>query len=103
MNVRPLFLPIDSPMTYTCAVDLALLTDAKAVIVSSYLPQPMDEHARVCHALAKLPFALPHHLLILGGDLQGGWTGSTPKATHIHRALPFARRPGEEIPTLTSR
>jgi hypothetical protein len=43
----------------------------KAVIIASYLPQSMEDHERACHALARLPLALPHHLLILGGDLQG--------------------------------
>ena len=67
--VRPLPLPADCPSTTTCAVELTLLTGAKAAFISSYLPQPLEEHARVCKALANLPQALPHQILILGGDL----------------------------------
>ena len=34
--VRPLFLPTDCPRATTCAVELALLTGAKAAIMKSH-------------------------------------------------------------------
>jgi hypothetical protein len=69
--VRPLNLPADCPSATTCAVELTLLTGAKAAFIASYLPQPIEEHAQVCKALANLPQTLPHQFLILGGDLHG--------------------------------
>jgi hypothetical protein len=77
--VRPLTLPADSPNNTTCAVEIALLTGAKAAIITCYLLQPLEEHAHVCKALVNLAQAFPHHVLIMGGDLQGKWDGSSPK------------------------
>ena len=77
--VRPLPLPANCPITTTCAVELTLQTGAKAAFISSYLPQPLEEHAKVCQALANLPKTLPHQILILGGDLQGNWDGTSPQ------------------------
>jgi hypothetical protein len=37
-NVRPLLLPTDCPKTFTCEVELTLLTGEKAAIIASYLP-----------------------------------------------------------------
>jgi hypothetical protein len=70
--MRPLTLPSDCPKAITYAVEITLLASAKATILSCYLPQFVMDHAQVCKALANLPEVLPHHLLILGGDLQGG-------------------------------
>jgi hypothetical protein len=68
-------------------------------MIASYLPQPTEEHERACHALARLPVALSHHLLILHG-LHGGWTGSNSKDTQV-QTVPFLRWKGAETPTFT--
>jgi hypothetical protein len=70
-TVRPLTLPADCPRSTTCVVEITLLTGAKAAFIECYLPQPLEDHAQVCKALTNLPQALPHHVLIMGGDLQG--------------------------------
>ncbi len=67
--VHYLTLSVDCPRTTTCAVELALLTGAKAAFISCYLPQPLEDHAQMCKALTSLPTALPHHVLILGWDI----------------------------------
>ena len=100
--VRPLMLPADCPSTTICAVELTLLTGAKAAFIACYLPQPIEEHAQVCKALANLPHALPHQILILGGDLQGDWDGTSPKTQHI-TSLPFVRWTGPTTPTFQPR
>ena len=87
-HVCPFRLPTDCTLATTGAVEITLHSGEKAAIVASHLPQPKDEHERACQALTRLPRVLPHHLLILGGDLQGGWTGSTPKDVHL-QPLPF--------------
>jgi hypothetical protein len=69
--IRPLTLPADCPRATTCAIELTLLSGEKAAFIACYLPQPLEEHARVCKALANLPQVLPHQILIMGGDLQG--------------------------------
>jgi hypothetical protein len=71
-------------------VELTLLTGAKAAFIACYLPQLLEEHAQVCKALANLPQVLPHQILILGGDLQGEWEGTSPKTPHV-TSLPFKR------------
>ena len=43
---------------------------------------------RHCKALARLPTILKHQVIILGGDLQGSWTGEGAKDANI-RALPY--------------
>ena len=70
-HVRPLRLPADCPPATNYGVEITLHSGEKAAIIASYLPQPMEEHKRTCHALARLPATLPYHLLIIGGDLQG--------------------------------
>jgi len=70
--VKSLILPPDCPRTATCAVELALLIGAKAVVISCYLSQSMEEHAQVCRELARLPPTLPQHFPMLDGDVQGG-------------------------------
>jgi len=99
-HVRPLRLPTDCPFATTCAVIITLHPGAKAAIIARRLLQPVDEHERACQTLARLPRTLPHHLLILGGDLQGGWTSSMPKDAHV-QSLPFLRWVGVETPTFT--
>jgi hypothetical protein len=69
-------------------------------IIANYLPQAKEEHERACQTLTRLPAGLPHHLLILGGDLQGGWTSSNPKDANV-QALPFSRCRRTETPTFT--
>jgi hypothetical protein len=99
-NVRPLFLPLDCPMVTTCAVEimmeLTLHTCAKAVVIAIYLPHLVEEHDRVCQAIARLSISLPHHL-VLDSDFRGGWTCSTPKDSHV-QTLPFKTR--TRAPTL---
>jgi hypothetical protein len=73
-----------------------------ATIVSCYLPQLAETHTYACEALARLPTSLPHHLLIVGGDLQGGWDGTSPKYIHI-ASLPYVRWARSSIPTFTPR
>ncbi len=70
--MKPLILTLVCPKATTCAVELNLLTVAKTGIIAYYLPQPAEECAKVYEALARLTNTLPHHLLILGGGLQGG-------------------------------
>jgi hypothetical protein len=60
--VKPLILPEDGPKTTTCAVELTLLTRAKAAFIACYLPQPPEDLARVCKALAKLPSLPRYHI-----------------------------------------
>ena len=71
-HVHPLRLPTYCPLVTTCAVEITLHSGAKGAIIANYLLQPVDEHERACQALARLSWALPHHFLILGGDIQGG-------------------------------
>jgi len=65
--VRPLTIPEECPSTTTCAVEITLLTCAKAVLISCYLPQAPAEHAQVCKALTNLTQTLPHHVFSMGG------------------------------------
>jgi len=44
----------------------------------------------MCKALSRLINTLPHHAIILGGDLQGNWTGPNAKDDNI-RKLPYHR------------
>jgi hypothetical protein len=81
--VHPLILPFDCPCATTCVVEFNLLTGAKAAFIAYYLPQSTMVHAQMCKALAGLITALPHHVLILEGDLQGTWVGTSPKSIHI--------------------
>jgi hypothetical protein len=99
-HVRPLRLPIDCPLATTCAVEITLYSGEKAANIASHLPQPKEEHERACKALARLPVALPHHLLIFDSDLQAGWTSSTPNYANVH-ALPFLRWRGAKTPIFT--
>ena len=62
-------------------MELNLLTGAKATIIEFYLPQPGEEHAQVCMALARLPTTLPYHLLILGGGDYKGVGKAPPRRT----------------------
>ncbi len=71
-HVRPLRLPTYCPPATTCATEINLQSGEKAAIIANYLPQSVEEHDLACKALARLPVILPHHLLILRGDLQGG-------------------------------
>ena len=71
--------------------ELTLLNGAKAAIIAHFLAQPMEEHALVCGALARLPNTLPHSLLIFWGDFQGEWSIISLKATHI-ATLSYERR-----------
>ena len=50
-------------------MEITLHSGDKAAIIASYFPQSVEEHERARQALARLPVALPHNLLILGGDL----------------------------------
>ena len=81
-------------------MEITLHYGAKAAIVVNYLPQPMEEHERSCYALARLLRALSHHLLLLGGDIRGAWTGFTPKDVHV-QFLPFLMWEGAETPIFT--
>jgi hypothetical protein len=75
----------------------------KAALISCYLPQAAEAHAVTCGVLlSKLPHTLPHPLIILGEDLQGGWEHSSPKDDHI-AALPYKRWAGPMLPTFTPR
>jgi hypothetical protein len=97
-HVRPLRLPADCPRAIPFAVEITLHSGEKAAVVASYLPQPVEEHGRTCQAFDRLPATLPHHLLILGGDLHDGWTCPNQKDAHI-QTLPFLRWKGAEDPT----
>jgi hypothetical protein len=79
-------------------MEITLHSGDKAAIIASYLLQSKEEHERAYHALARLPLALSHHLIILGGDLHGGWTDPNMKDAHVH-ALLFLRWKGAEDPT----
>jgi hypothetical protein len=89
-HVRLLWPPIEYPLATTCVVEITLHSGEKAAIIANYLPQPKDELERARQALARIPRALPHHLLILEGDLHDGWTSSTPKDSQV-QSLPFLR------------
>jgi hypothetical protein len=56
-------------------MELTLTLGAIAAIIACYLPQDTDYHAQSSVALALLTNNLPYHIQILGGDLQGNWTG----------------------------
>ena len=88
--VHTLTLPEDGPNNNICAMEIVLLSGAKATLISCYLPQPVETHAKVCKALANLTRALTYHVLIIGGDLQGDWDSISPKTPHI-TSLPFVR------------
>ena len=100
-HIRPHRLPTDCPLATTCAVEITLHSGVKAAIIAGYLPQPVKEHdKRTFQALARLPRALPHHLLILEGDLQDCWIGSMPKDANV-QSLPIFRWEVAETPTFT--
>ena len=100
--VFPLILPPGCLGVATCAVELTLLTRAKTAFIACYLPKPMLAHARMCKAPASLTTALPHHLLILGGDLQGSSADTSPKSLHIS-SLSYKRWNGLTTPTIQPR
>ena len=100
--VAPLPLPQSCPRATTCAVELALQNGSKAAILSCYLPQTVEAHAATCDALSQLPGTLPHSLIIMGGDFQGGWDTASPKDAHIV-ALPYSRWKGPLLPTFAPR
>ena len=52
-----------------CAVELTMLTGTKVALISCYLPQPLEEHARACSTLTDLTRTLPHEVIITGGGL----------------------------------
>ena len=91
----------DSPRATTCAVERTLLIGAKTTIIVYYLPQPGEEQAQVCAALARLPTTLPNRLLIIGGGFQGGWEGTSQKYQHI-KFSPYVRSTGPMNPTFTT-
>jgi hypothetical protein len=86
--VSPLTLPHTCHSATICAVELTLGSGTNAAIISCYLPQTVDAHSLICAALAQLPHTLPHFLVIMGGNLQGGWEQSSPKDAHI-AGLPY--------------
>ena len=100
--MSPLTLPHNCPKAIICVVELTLFNGTKEVIISCYLPQTVEAHSNTCAALAQLPHTLPHPLIILGGDLQGGWEQMSPKDVQI-AALPYKRWAGPTLPTFTSR
>jgi len=100
--VSPLILPHNCPCATTCAVELTLPNGVEAAIVSCYLSQTLEAHVITFDALSQLPQTLPHSLVILGGDLQGGWEHSSPKDIHI-AALPYKTWVGPMLPTFTPR
>ena len=51
-------------------------------------------------ALGTLLITYPDHLIILGGDFQGEWFGTSDKTTHL-RMLPFTLLKGPQNPTYT--
>jgi hypothetical protein len=71
--VSPLTLPHTCHSATICAIALTLDNNTKATIILCYLSQTVEAHSLTCAALAQLPHTLPHSLIILGGDLQGGW------------------------------
>jgi len=83
-------------------VELALYTCDKATLIACYLPHPVKEHAYACDALARLSTTLPHHLVIVGGDLQRGWEGTSLKDLHV-ASPPYMRWVGPTISTFTPR
>ena len=79
-------------------MELTLLTGAKAAFIACFLPQPTLEHAQMCNALADLTTALPHLVIILGGDMQGTWAGISPTSIRIS-SLPYKKSNGSMTPT----
>ena len=75
---------------------------SKATIISCSLPQTTEARAAICDALTNLPGTLPHSLIIIGGDLQGGWDTTSPKDAHI-AALPYHRWKGPMLLTFAPR
>jgi hypothetical protein len=100
--VSPLTLSQKCPSATICAVELTLHNSSKVAIISWYLPQTVEAQSNTCDALSQLPHTLPHSLIILGGDLQGGWEHSSPKDVHIV-AFPYKRWAGLMLPTFIPR
>jgi len=99
-SIRSLPLLGSCPKTTTCAIELTLHSGAKAAIIACYLAQDAEAHTRTCIALSALPSELPHHVLILGGDFHGNWSGLNTKDDNISN-LPFRRWEGPMTPTFT--
>ena len=97
-TIRPLLLPGNCLQSTTCAVELTLASGPKSSIIASYLPQGEDSHAQTWAAITELTHNLPHHIQILGVELQGNWTGSDTKDANI-RKLPHDRWKGPAFPT----
>ena len=93
--VQSLLLHLDFYRAATCAVEFTLLTGTKATVIACYLPQPMEEHARVYRTISRLLTSLSHHILVLGGDFQGGWMGASHKDSYI-TSLPALTCSGPE-------
>ncbi len=79
---------LNCPSATICALELTLLNGTKEAIISCYLPQKVEAHSATCDAVSQLPHILPHSLIILGGDMQGGWEHSSPKDNNI-AAIPY--------------
>jgi hypothetical protein len=82
--------PRRMPRPFMCVVELTLNDDTRAAIIACYLHYKGEEHANAWRALSKLPTALPHQLIIMGGDHQGGRSGPSPKDATV-RTLPLKR------------
>ena len=93
-NVRPLLLTMDCPKPTTSAVELTLHTEARACVIASYLSQLVEDHARVCHALAHLFSSLPHHVLILGVTSKADRQDPL-RRTPTSRPSPLRGKPGQ--------
>ncbi len=100
--MSPLTLPQNCLSATTCAVEFTLLNGTKAGIISCYLSQTTEARAVACGALSQLAHTLPHPLVILGWDMQGGWEHSYPKDDHI-AVLTYKRWAGSMLPTFTPR
>jgi hypothetical protein len=84
-TIRPLPLPGNCPRATPCTVELALTSGAKSAITACYPPQDEDSHAQTCMALTLLTPNLPHHIQILGGDLQGNRLDPNAKDANVRK------------------
>jgi len=99
-SFRPFPLPQKISRQLACALEGALTTSQKCLLVTCYLPHDLAKHAEECISHSTLTLTYPNHIIIIGGDFQGDLTSASDKSCHL-RTLPFTPFSGLHPPTFT--
>ena len=98
--VSPAPLPPGFPPVTACALEITLTRRRKCLLLCCYLPQDDELHEETCLLLTEnIRTHFPDHAVILGGDLQGSWTGKGRKSDNIRTSLLYSRFDGPATPT----